>query len=270
MPYMEIKSYEFKFSDIYLVPIGDVHMGDEAFTKESRKKLEGYIDWVKKTRNAYIVLMGDLINVATLTSPTSPFKQNMNMTTQIENIVKLFTPVKDKILGVITGNHEQRLEKSCGYNPTITICDRLGLNNGQYLGASGVIVFSLHDRNFTGYFHHTTGGGNTIGGKMNRASKLREIIPNCDFYAGAHNHMLGCVHSQVYSIAHSTKSREYRIEPIRQMIIDTGGYLDYPDSYAEQMMLSPVKMGSPRIHLFTKEKITDSSVINEKDIHVSI
>jgi hypothetical protein len=270
---MRVKILKTRSKEVFLVPIGDLHIGERAFNEESISKLEGYIKWIKDKPNAYTILMGDLINCSTIRSPGGPFAQNMGLQDQIEAATDYFKPIKNKILGAISGNHEQRLEPYCGYNPVISICDRLGT---FYFGYEGVVIFRLgcHGKerkngisnnrgSFVGYFHHTTGGGSTVGGKMNRVEVLRKILCDADFYCGAHNHMLGVVHTGIYKVNPTSE----RVEFLRQMIIDTGGYINYEDSYASMKELPPMKLGSPKIRLLIKQK-HDKSI--DKDIHVSL
>jgi UDP-2,3-diacylglucosamine pyrophosphatase LpxH len=270
---MECKAYKFKETRIELIPIGDVHMGDKAFTAESLEKLKGYIDYIKNHSSAYCFLMGDLCNCATLDSKSSPFAQNMDVNQQIKEIVKILSPIKKKILGAIDGNHELRLERYCGYSPTISICERLDV---PYFKNSAVIIFRLccHGTRdvsraaFVGYFHHTTGGsGNSMGGKINRPEKLKGIIGNCDFYCGAHNHSMITGHTIVFKVNETTE----KIEQLRQIILTTGGYLQFNDSYVEEKMLSPMKIGSPRISLIVKRHDDENGKdAPQKDIHVSL
>lgn len=280
---MEILTKCFTESSIHLYPIGDIHIGDKCFGKESRRKLQGYINWIRITPNAYAVLMGDVVNCATLNSPSSPFAQDMDLTDQIKTAVGFFEPIKHKILGAIEGNHEQRLSRFAGYSPTISICERLGI---KYLNDSAVIIFRLGCRtkqfktnpssrgcrgSFVGYFHHSVGGGATIGGKMNRVEKLTSLVADCDFYCSGHNHLLGVAHRIIHIV-----DRTYsRVEQLRQMLVDCGGFLEWNGSYAEAKQLPPLKIGSPRINLFIKRKKVKDEVgkIEEeivKDIHVSI
>jgi len=268
---MKIKELKTNFNDIYIIPISDLHIGEKGFNKESRRKLKGYIDWVKKTPNAYIILNGDLVNCATRESKSSPFDQNMDLTEQIECVVELFKPVKNKILGAINGNHENRLSDYTGYSPMISICERLGI---EYLGDSAVYIMRLGCRkngtsprlSFTLYSHHTTGGGSSFGSKINRVAAMREIIANADVFCGSHNHMLGAIHSVTQFINETTG----RIDNIRQMLVDTGGYLEWDGSYAERNMLTPLKIGSPRIHLIVKRDRKGGKDESHKDIHISI
>jgi DNA polymerase II small subunit/DNA polymerase delta subunit B len=268
---MKIKEFKTTYNDIYVIPISDVHLGDKGFTKECEKKLKGYINWVKTTPNAFVILNGDLVNCATRLSKSSPFDQNMDLAEQIEGIVELLKPIKNKILGAINGNHENRLSDYTGYSPTISICERLGID---YLGDSATYILRLGCRkklnsprlSFTIYSHHTTGGGNSIGSKINRIASMREIVANADVFVGSHNHMLGAIHG-VTQIINETTSK---LETVRQMIVDTGGYLDWNNTYAERNMLAPLRIGSPRIHLIVKRNSKSGNEIISKDVHISI
>jgi len=90
----------------YIIPIGDLHIGDKAFSDNSRSKLNGYLKWVKETPDARIILNGDLLNCATRQSKTSPFEQDMTLEEQITAVCEFLDPVKDRIVGAVCGNHE--------------------------------------------------------------------------------------------------------------------------------------------------------------------
>lgn len=236
----------------YLIPLADFHIGDKGFDK---KKLQGYLDWVQKESNARIWINGDVLNVATTGSVSSTFDQNLDLKQQIKVAIELLTPVKDKIIGAISGNHEQRLEHYCGYNPLIPVCNALDI---PYLGYSAILAIKIQTSRrkrehkkagesqiYTFYCHHTTGGGGTVGGKMNRVAKLKDVVGNVDGYIGSHNHQLGVipVEARHYNI------RGNRIDSQRQLLIDTGGFLKWDDGYAEKMQLTPTKLGAVRIRM---------------------
>jgi hypothetical protein len=246
----------------YLLPISDAHIGDKSFHPEGYKKLQENIEWVRKEKHARVFLNGDILNVATRGSKTSPFEQDMNLREQVEFAVKIFTPIKDKIDFAIDGNHELRIMDMCGYSPTVAICHELGI---KYYGYSAVMCYTVgrggkkgrgNRISYVVYAHHTNGGGATPGGKMNRIDKLRQIVVNADLYVGSHNHQLGVipVTSYVVDTSHG------KINQMRQVLVDTGGYLGWEDNYSEAKMLPPGKIGSPRIRL--------SGV--RHDVHVSV
>lgn len=247
---------------MYLLPISDTHIGDNGFHPEGYQKLKENIDWVKSEKWARVFLNGDILNVATRGSKTSPFEQNMNLRQQVEFAVKMLEPIKDRIDGCIDGNHELRIQDMCGYSPSVALCHELGI---KYYEHSAVIDYVVGKGGAKGrgnkisyaiYFHHTTGGGGTPGGKMNRVDKLRQLIANCDCYCGSHNHQLGVipVTTRMVDTSHG------KITTLRQMLVDTGSYLGWDGGYAEAKMLPPGKIGSPRIRLSGKYH----------DIHVSV
>lgn len=95
-----------------------------------------------------------------------------------------------------------------------------------------------------------------MGGKLNRVEEMTKLLTNADFYVGAHHHglMASPIISNEYNI------RKNKVEKRRQLLVGSGGYLEWDGSYAESMMLRPLKIGSPRIRL-------DG---NTNDIHVSL
>lgn len=234
----------------YIVPIGDIHLGSTAFGECGRALLLGYLDWVKARKNARIVLMGDIFDVATRTSPTSPFESSSS---EYSKAVELFKPYASRILFAIRGNHCQRLLNYAGYDVMEQFCARI---NVPYMGLSAVLKVEIGQEEYYGYFHHSTGGGGTLGSALNRAVKLQDIVQGVDFYCIGHNHQLVNGSRVVYR----PKADGTGIEEHRMLYVDCGSFLDYPESYAEMMMLSPGKLGSPRIRLNGKKH----------DVHVSM
>jgi hypothetical protein len=251
----------------YLICIGDLHFADNAFRAESYKKLKGYIEWVKNTPEAKVVLGGDMFNVAGRNSKTSPFEQRMSVKEEIDEICSLLDPIKDRIVGAIEGNHEHRAKNDYDIDLTAVLCSRLNI---PYMGMSGVIAFKVGKINrkkgtktggnyrytYYGYFHHTTGGGGSIGGALNRAEKLANIVEGCDFYCGFHSHKLSHAKMSMFKPNPDAKKVDERTIDF----ITCGGYLAYEGSYAERGMMRPVKLGSPRIR-FSGTK---------HDVHISI
>jgi hypothetical protein len=237
---MKFHSVTFKkTSSAYIVPIGDIHLGSTAFGERGRALLTGYLEWVKENKNARIFLMGDIFDVATRTSPTSPFESSSS---EYARGVELFKPYAKQIIGAIRGNHCQRLLNFAGYDPMERFCETLGV---PYFGLSAVVRCEVGKEHYYGYFHHSTGGGGTLGSALNRAVKLQDIVQGVDFYCIGHNHQLVNGARVVYH----PNTAGTAIEERRIWYIDCGSFLDYPESYAEQMMLSPGKLGSPRIRL---------------------
>ncbi len=270
---MKYVTCEIKDKCAYLIPIGDLHAGDSAFLANA-SKIKNYIKWVKETPNARVVLGGDLFNTATRDSKTSPFDRGTINDREIKTIDKysiyndefemvynLFEPIKDKIITAISGNHEQRLKDFANIDLTAHLCFRLGV---PYMGYSGVVAFRVGKfkngfrQYYTLYFHHTTGGGSTLGSKLNRVVKLAELIEGCDAYCGFHGHGKITGIENVYYPSHEAKDIKCR----KRLFVSCGSYLEWIGSYAEQKMLRPASLGSPRIRLDGRR--------DKHDVHCSL
>ncbi len=257
MKYLEV---EIPHKTGYLIPIGDLHVGDPAFEGDGRKKLQGYLDWVMEREGARIFLLGDIYNVAGRDTATPPFDTNTN---EYELATEIFRPYADRIIGAVEGNHEARMIDKFGTSPLQWFCRDLDI---PYCGWSAVVRFKVGKRskdvrffqNYFGFFHHTTGGGATVGGKLNRVAKLRDIVEGMDMYCGGHNHQLAAAPVDVYYPSIQGRKMLKR----RIWYVDCGSYLSWEGSYAEQKMMAPTKLGSPRIRL-------DGSQHNH-DVHVNI
>jgi len=242
----------------YLIPIGDIHIGDRAFGKKGRKKLLGYLDWVRERPNARIFLMGDILNCASRSSKTSPFESDSS---EYRQAVEIFKPYASQILGAIQGNHERRVADQFGFDPLESICRELGV---PYCGLSAAIRLRVGKRpaadwywqTYHIYAHHTTGGGGSLGAALNRVAKLQDIIQGIDVYLGGHNHQL------VNGVRTVFRPGRTDLEEHKVHYVDCGSYLEYRDSYAEAGMYSPGKLGSPRLRF--------SGARDHRDIHVSL
>lgn len=249
-------------SKVYLLPVGDIHLGAPNVDVE---KLKGYLTWAKHEK-AYIFLMGDLLDVATLESPTNPFETTMNINEALEFLIELLEPVKENIVGAIEGNHEIRLWKHAGFSLTKNICNLL---KTQYCGHSAVLRFRIGKLQAKGrklsnrveyifYAHHSTGGGATLGGKINRAEKLKFIFEGADAYIIGHNHAKALGEESIAYLC-KTNTGKASIKYKRVFYIDSGSFVVYDSSYAEQLMLRPSDTGCPRIRMNG----------NKKDLHIS-
>jgi hypothetical protein len=241
----------------YILPIGDIHWGDKAFKRYGREKLRGNLDWAVE-HDAKVVLMGDIFNIAGKDSKTSTYDNNPD---EISEASEFFLPYAPIIVGGIRGNHERRIVNNYGFDPMKLFAERIGI---KYLGISALLRIQVGKRpdsdsywnNYYMYIHHTTGGGGTIGNALNAVSKLEGIMPGCDIYAGGHNHQLVTgSQSRYYPTYTGPKQKKVHF-------VSCGSYLDYPESYAEEGMMRPGKLGSPRIRLNGER--------DRHDVHISI
>jgi hypothetical protein len=240
----------------YVIPIGDLHFADKAFKKEGYNKLREYIAFLKENENARAFLGGDIFNMAGRNTKTSPFEQRMSVNDEMNGIVDMLMPVKDKLCGAISGNHENRGKNEFDIDLVEVLCSKLGI---PYLGYSGVVNYKVRRKkdneggqwyeNYYIYYHHSTGGGSAMGGALNRTEKLQNIVEGCDMYCSFHSHKL----SHAKMIIFKANPRSKKIEERTVDFLTCGGYLSYENSYAERGMMRPVKVGSPLVKLLSNK-----------------
>jgi len=201
---MQYYKREFPTSDINVYPFGDCHIGSPQYCHPLAKLV---VNTVKNDDRGYMVLMGDLIENAIVGSLGDVYTQTMPPAEQLEFVVDLLEPVKEKILFMIRGNHEFRTFKTVGMFPEQYLSAKLGLV--PFLGTSVYAMFLLEShtpKSFKCYFHHGSGGGSTQGGKVNRLRSLREIAPDADATFMGHVHTTG-------RVAHTCVSAATPINP---------------------------------------------------------
>ena len=257
---MKVVSVEIPEDHGYLIPLGDLHRGDRHLTKRGLNKLKGYLDWVMERKNAYVFLMGDILNVASRTSKTNPF-ESMSGDDEYQAAIDLFSPYKSRIIGAISGNHEARMAKEFGFNPLIPFCRELGITYCQFSAAIRVRVgkrkgtANQYEQVYWGYAHHGTGGGGSLGAALNRKVKLQEIMHGMDWYMAGHDHQ------NIVGRRDILLPKRDKIVQQRVHYIDTGSFLDWDKSYAEEGMMAIGSMGAPRLRFDGRE--------NHHDLHVS-
>ena len=90
---------------ISIFPISDVHFGA---LEHKEKEWLAFCEMIQNTPNAYVILGGDLINNNIRSSVGSPWDDTIRPREQKKRMVELLTPIKDRILCCVTGNHEAR------------------------------------------------------------------------------------------------------------------------------------------------------------------
>lgn len=256
-----------KRNAVYFLPIGDVHAGSG---QVDYQKFEGYLDWAKREK-AYIFLMGDLYDTVVMGGVSSPFDASMNLREAKKYMRDRLMPVKHLIVGGIIGNHEMRLMRYANEDLMEDLCDQLqvpyakfsavlrmniGHSTGNAHGGGKSETSRVH---YTVFCHHTTGGGGTPGGKLNRVYKLSDLFEGADLLVGAHSHMEVAAPVDKYRL-HVSASGKCTLSADKMFMVNSGSFLEWNDSYGEEKMLAPSHCGCPRVRLDGVRK----------DIHVSI
>ncbi len=240
----------------YIIPLSDLHIGDPLFDE---RKFQRFADWIKATPNAWVMLLGDLMNSATKSSVSNIYEEVMNPQQQLKYARSLLEPIKEKVLIAVEGNHERRILKEDGINVTEILCEQLGV---VYAPRSALLKITLGRRIkngkpicYTIYATHGAGSGRTTGAKVNTLRRLREIIL-ADVYVMGHIHFMTAF-QETYLVP---DTRNNKVEEVKLTFVSSSSFLKW-GGYAEEKILNPAKLGAPRIRLEGR---------NKKDVHVSI
>jgi hypothetical protein len=172
-----------RVNNFEITPIYDPHLGSEQCNEDLFKRV---VRDIKNKKNNFTFLGGDLIECAIYGSVGAIHKQKMQIDEQVEKIIEMLMPIRDKILFGICGNHEGRMEKSTGMDLMKIICDRLQV---PYQGWECYFGIKTRKGNFcTFYAHHGVGSGTTSGAKLNSLERLHFRAPLANVIMCGHNH----------------------------------------------------------------------------------
>ena len=233
---------------IELHPMSDLHLGDLSC---DYKLIMERIEHIKDTPNAYCILDGDLMDTAIASSIGDTYGANLQPMEQLALCVKIFEPIKDKILAVLPGNHENRVYKSDGLDLTALMCSQLGIAD-KYSSTTALLFirFGVNRRiaptrrqRYTVYVTHGSGGGRREGGKVNRLADLASIV-DADIYIHGHTH-LPLVFRETFFRVSTINST---VEQVDKLFINTAASLNY-GGYGDKQGFKPSSKKSPVIYL---------------------
>lgn len=117
-------STEFNTLEIY--PLTDLHIGDK---KTDVKIFREFINFIKAEPNRYVTVQGDLMNNATKSSVSNVYEEIMNPQEQKKWLIVELREIKDRILCIVPGNHEERSTKDVDNHPLEDVAIALGLED---------------------------------------------------------------------------------------------------------------------------------------------
>ena len=244
---------------IELHTFADEHIGDE---QSDIKRVLQRIEYVKNTPNAYCILNGDIIDNATKTSIGDVYTQTCNPMEQLERAIAIFEPIKDKILCITHGNHENRTYKKEGINISRLIANQLGLTD-RYTPTSAVLFIRFgqnspryHCRKvlYTLYVLHGNGGGRKEGAKAIRLADLAGII-DTDIYIHSHTHLPMIMKQAYYRVDNINSSVAF----VDKLFVNTAANLTY-GGYGEAGAFKPNSTDAPVIYLSGTKKYFEAKL----------
>jgi predicted phosphodiesterase len=243
-----------------LIPISDIHMGHVDYDKSFAQKT---IAWIAK-KGASTILLGDLIDGICPkdlrfenSSIADEFKIHLDNLhhKQTEAVLKLLDPIKENVIAVMGGNHEETVKKHYSYDATQVIAETLKrpiLPDPSYV----VLRFSHNGSKRLVKIFCTHGqflGGRKRGGKVNRMEDLAAHF-DADIYVSGHSHDLF-----VTRVDRVGLSRNGKYETHRRHFINTGSFMStYAESehstWGSRKLFPPCKPGVARVDFYSKKK----------------
>jgi predicted phosphodiesterase len=231
-----------------LVLMGDAHVGSDGF---SEHQFVSYINWIKKNPNVRVILMGDLLEVGDLSSFTPAQTEDLNK--QLKRLVSLLSPIKDQIICMLEGNHEERYYRTvrAGTSLTRIIALELGIADKVLLPESQkgqLLVLQVADQYYPIYVIH--GHTSAI---FNKGTQLKRIAFTSKIPLIAHGHTHQIFHDHyVYRSVSKVKGKFYE-SIFEQHWISTGCFVKYL-GYAEQASYPMTKIGAVILRFFSKKE----------------
>lgn len=237
----------------------DLHLGSK---KCNYSEIQERIKRVKENDNVYALILGDVLNNSTKTSVGDVYEEELTPMQQVNLAIRTFEPIKDKILGICSGNHERRSYKTDGVDLLYFMASELGLSNSYDYSACLLFVRLGCDSNrvksgknsrkicYSIYMTHGDGqGGRTIGGKANGLQRRGQIV-NADIVITGHTHAPLSFRDCCFEVDYQNSSFHKK----EQLFVNASATLDY-EEYAELFGMRPSSIISPKIILSGKKKI---------------
>ena len=237
--------------DITIIPIADVHLGDELC---NLKLLKQVLERIKNEPNTYTIINGDLCNMALKNSKSNVYKDSLSPMTQVIKTTELLEPIKDKILVMSTGNHEDRTQKETDIDVTRLIARELQIED-RYANGWWYLYLTFGEDirkrpvtyGITGI--HGYGGGRKSGGKINRLEDMSQVVL-ADLYLMSHTHKpittKNCIYVPYYQSKALTKQEMYYLM--------TNSFLESDGGYAEKMGFPPANTSTTEAKLYSKKR----------------
>lgn len=231
----------------------DLHIGSK---KCDYNSITERIEKVKNDPYSYCIILGDLINNSTRTSVGDVYEEELTPMQQVKKACIMFEPIKDKIIGITSGNHERRSYKTDGIDLMYFFASELRVE--KYYNYCSCLLFvrvgnarkrGLSAENkrkvcYAIYLTHGDGqGGRTIGGKMNGLQRRGQIV-DADIVITGHTHAPASFRDSFYRVDYMNSSVQLK----DQLFVNASATLNY-EEYAELYGMKPSSTISPIIVL---------------------
>lgn len=224
--------------NLRIYPISDVHLGA---AEHMEKQWAAFLSRIAEDPDAYLILGGDLMNNATRSGLSNVFEETVRPREAKRIITEMLMPVKEKILCMVSGNHERRSLKDADDDPSYDIACKLDI---EHLYRENIAFVKIQMGNQAGdgltnptymlTVTHGAGGGMLTGGAVNRNERFGYVLDGVDALVVGHTHKPFV--TQPAKILVDSRNGKVSVKPFK--VISCTSWLDW-GGYAAQKMLMP-------------------------------
>lgn len=188
---IKVQLNNLKGNNLKLYVLSDMHIGDANADIPTLKKI---IQFIKDTPECYCILLGDILNTALKNSKSDIYSETLNIMDAQKLALELLSPIKNKIIAMTPGNHENRVWREVGVDLSLWLAEKLGLQDRYRVNGMALTIQFGKDINKDPFRlnifgqHGAYGGGRKLGSAMNALEDLDGIVGNADIYIRAHTH----------------------------------------------------------------------------------
>ena len=252
----KIESKEDNIGEMMLM--GDFHVGHKS---HSGNPLRAHLKFLADHPHVQIGLMGDYIEYAVKTGFVKEEKI-IDVDEQIDEVVRMLSPLSERIVFALWGNHEERYARYTSSNRLLaSIMKEIGVSPHCYVGDPQRGVFcaiKAGNKVYGMYAQHglTSAIINDFHQQKRTAQGNRVAI-----IAQGHTHKMG--YSQITEKSMETTDKQTAMITRRRWLINTGCFLKEP-GYAEAKSYPYTVVGAPLIRFYSgSEKIEVSDLTQD-------
>ena len=237
-----------ELKSIEIVVIADYHYSSPNSDHDAIKR---DIEYIKSRDDVYCVLAGDLLECALKTSLGDVYTSASPME-ELTAVTELLSPIADKVVGCVPGNHEGRHYKTNGVDMTRLMACQLRFESRYSEDAEVIFLRFGADEDashrhrpmlYTIYLTHGFGGGRKEGAKLQRLADCAEIA-DCDVYIVGHTHLPAALKTNFIRPVPTTSSLYYGTH----LFVNAAAKLGY-GGYGASGGYKPPCIETPRIIL---------------------
>jgi len=225
--------------------MGDLHIGH---TEWSEGHFKRYLKLLEEHKNIRVVGMGDYIEAEDLSNylPDTEIRTKE----QIKLFYKYFEPIKDQLLALLYGNHEERIQRAT--KNVIDLLELLCLKLGKSDIVRGrpqkgiLLVFKVGEQIYPVYVLHSSTGAIIHADTQLRRSSLNWLVT---LIVHAHNHAKGWYKPRTFFTLTIVDGKPMRAV-MRQYWLSSGTFLRYA-GYAEKKSYPVTDIGAPIVRFYS-------------------